>query len=94
MADAPSLVENRVTLTLPEAQEISYVVIREDITEGQRIRGFRILADGRPIYESACIGHKRIIPCKGLIAGDLAGEVALEITAQAGEAVVRDIAVY
>lgn len=94
MADAPSLVENRVTLTLPEAQEISYVVIREDITEGQRIRGFRILADGRPIYESACIGHKRIIPCKDLIADDLVGEVALEITEQAGEAVVRDIAVY
>ena len=87
---SPMLTDDRVTLTLPERQPVRYVVIREDITEGQRIRGFRILADGQPIYESACIGHKRIIPLKDVEAQ----EITLEITAKAGDVRVRDRAVY
>jgi len=85
-----SAAENRCTVKLPEKRKLKYVVIREDITEGQRIRGFRILADGVPVYESECIGHKRIIPFENLEAS----EITLEITKQAGNAKIRDIAVY
>ena len=69
---------------------VKYVVIREDITDGQRIRGFRILADGQPVYESECIGHKRIVP---LTLPDTA-EITLEITADVGNVRIRDLAVY
>ncbi len=90
IVNSPVMLEDRCTVILPEKQKVKYVVIREDITEGQRIRGFRILADGNTVYESECIGHKRIIPFETLEAG----EITLEITAKAGDAQVRDIAVY
>ena len=85
-----AVTENGCTVKLPEKQAVKYVVIREDITEGQRIRGFRILADGVPVHESECIGHKRIVPFENLEAC----EITLEITKQADGARVRDIAVY
>ena len=88
--ETPVLTDNRCTLTLPEPSMVKYVVIREDITDGQRIRGFRILADGQPVYESECIGHKRIVP---LTLPDTA-EITLEITADVGNVRIRDLAVY
>ena len=84
------LTGGRCTVTLPEKQNIRYVVIREDITRGQRIRGFRLLADGVVVYESECVGHKRIVSFEALEAG----EITLEITRDAGDAKIRDIAVY
>ena len=89
-ADHPEFTEGRCALTLPESGPVKYVVLREDITEGHRIRGFRILADGRPVYESECVGHKRIVPFTDLAAR----EIAVEITKSAGTPVLRDIAVY
>ncbi len=85
-----AITENGCTVTLPEKRKVKYVVIREDITGGQRIRGFCILADGIPVCESECIGHKRIVPFENLEAS----EIMLEITKQAGNAKVRDIAIY
>ncbi len=90
VADQPLLTGGRCTVTLPEKQNIRYVVIREDITRGQRIRGFRLLADGVVVYESECVGHKRIVSFEALEAG----EITLEITRDAGDAKIRDIAVY
>ena len=49
-----------------------------------------ITMDGQPVYESECIGHKRIVPFTELEAK----EITLEITKKAGYARVRDIAVY
>ena len=88
--DHPAAEDGQYRLTLPERQKIRYVSIREDIAEGQRIRGFRLLADGRTVYESACVGHRRIVPFEDLSAV----EIALEITAQSGNASLRDLAVY
>ena len=82
--------EDGFRIELPCRQKINYFVIREDITEGQRIRGFRVLADGVAVYESKCIGHKRIIPFADL----QAQVIELEITEQVGDARIRDIAVY
>ena len=87
---APALRENRCSLAVPDHAELRYAVIMEDITEGQRIRGFRLLADGKPVFESACVGHKRIVPLKGL----RAKEMTLEITAAAGRPVLRSFALY
>lgn len=90
LLESPVPETDTYTLSLPEKQKIRYVVIREDITDGQQIRGFRILADGVPVYESECIGHKRIIPFDALEAR----EITLDITHNAGSARLRDIAVY
>lgn len=90
LTSCPPLTDDRCSLTLPEKQKIRYVVIREDITEGQQIRGFRVLADGIQVYAGECIGHKRIIPFDNLEAAC----ITLEITVNAGKAAVRDLAVY
>lgn len=82
--------EDGFRIELPCRQTINYFVIREDITDGQRIRGFRVLSDGVAVYESKCIGHKRIIPFADL----QAQVIELEITEQVGYARIRDIAVY
>ena len=82
--------EDGFRIELPCRQTINYFVIREDITDGPRIRGFRVLADGVAVYESKCIGHKRIIPFADL----QAQVIELEITEQVGYARIRDIAVY
>ncbi|MCR4907009.1 MAG: alpha-L-fucosidase [Clostridiales bacterium] len=86
----PDLAEGKCALSFGESVPVKYVAIREDIADGQRIRGFRILADGRPVYESACVGHRRIVPFDGLSAR----EIAVEITKDAGRASIRDVAVY
>lgn len=91
-----ALVENpvpkagKVTVSLPENQPVKFVVIREEISEGQHIRGFRVCADGQCVYESECVGHKRIIPLNNICA-DL---ITVEITKSAGNVKIRDIAVY
>lgn len=90
IVDAPAPQDGGCTVALPEKQAVRYVVIREDITEGQLIRGFRILADGVPVYESECIGHKRIVPLDGVEAK----EITVQITATAGDAKLRDVAVF
>ncbi len=90
MTETPELADDRCAVTLQDKQKIRYIVIREDITEGQLIRGFRILADGIPVYESKCIGHKRIIPFEHLEAS----EIVLEITEKAGKVRIRDLTIY
>ena len=86
----PELKENHCSLIVPENVELRYAVIMEDISNGQCIRGFRLLADRKPIYSSACVGHKRIVPLNRL----RAHEVTLEITEMAGEAVLRSFELY
>ena len=72
-------------LALPEGSEAKYLVMMEDISQGERVLGFTV--NGR--FTGKCIGHKRIIT---LPPG--AKEVALEITQAKAEPVLRSIAVY
>lgn len=81
------------TLTAPEGKTAKYLVIREDITDGQRIRAFTVLADGREIYRSSCIGHKRIVPLSKYGA-EGAKSITFTVTEHAGEAKLRDVAIY
>jgi alpha-L-fucosidase len=55
-------VSGDITLTPPAGKKAKYLVIREDITDGQHIRDFTVSAGGKQIYESQCVGHKRIVP--------------------------------
>lgn len=86
----PALTDGSCEIVFEAPRPVKYAVLREEIGEGQRIRGFRILADGQPVYESECVGHKRIVPFKGLTASRL----TVEITKAAGTPVLRDVCVY
>ena len=81
------------TLTAPEGKTAKYLVIREDITDGQRIRKFAVTADGREVYRSNCVGHKRIIPL-AKYGAEGAKSITFQVTETAGEARLRDVAVY
>ena len=86
----PALTDGSCEIVFEAPRPVKYAVLREEIGEGQRIRGFRILADGQPVYESECVGHKRIVPFKDLTASRL----TVEITKAAGTPVLRDVCVF
>lgn len=48
--------------------QVDYIVICEDISQGHNIKEYSVFADGVKIYESNCVGHKRIIPLKNVTA--------------------------
>lgn len=57
------------TLTLDMPRDtIKYIVLQEDISQGQRVESFRITAEydreeqafDYPVYQGTCIGHKKI----------------------------------
>ncbi len=85
--------KNAVTLNVPDGKKAKYFVVRENITDGQHIREFVIKADGREIYRSNCVGHKRIVPLENLDCEN-AKTFTFEITQSAGEATIRDAALY
>lgn len=68
-------------------------VVRKDITDGQHICEFVLYADKKEIYRSNCVGHKRIIPLESLNASS-AKEFTFKITETAGDAKIRDAAIY
>lgn len=88
--DGAVMTGNHCEIALDAPRQIRYVMLREDITAGQHVRGFRILADGRTVYESECIGHKRIVPFENLTAQ----RIVLEITKAVGATALRDMAIY
>ncbi len=79
-----------VTLTVPADKTGRYLVLRENITEGQHVRGYRVLVNGTEVHVGQCIGHKRILPL------DLAGgdTVTLELTQVLDGWAMRDVAIY
>ncbi len=85
--DRPTMSDGRCVFDVSGINPIGYLVIREDIRNGQLIRGFRVLADGKLICEGESVGHKRIIPVEGTAFND----ITLEITSSAGEPVLRDV---
>ncbi len=54
------------TVSLPEKKDLSYLVLREAIWEGQRIEGFTVEAlDGgavRTVYTGTTVGNRKIVP--------------------------------
>ncbi len=78
------------TLVIPKDKSGKYLVLREKIDNGQRIRGFKVSVNGKSVYESECIGHKRIVPME-IPCGSA---VTVEITNAIDGWLLRDIAIY
>ena len=82
--------EDCISLNIPEGKSASWLVIREDITEGQRIRGYAVYAGDMLVCENVCVGHKCIIP----LPENCTDTVSFRVTQSAGEWKLRDIALF
>lgn len=67
-----------------------FIVIREDITSGQRIRDFTVYVNDMPICKAGSIGHKRIIS-QPVADGD---EITFAVNLSDGKFELRDIEIY
>ena len=79
-----------LTLTFPQEETVSCVVLGEYLPAGQRIEAGRIEADGRTIASFTVVGHKRI--CR--FAPVRARALTIRITAARAEPALRLIAAY
>ncbi len=77
-------------LKIPEMQHGKYIVLKEDISNGQHIKGFTIRINNEVIYKGECIGHKRIIPYNT----DPDSVITVEITDAIDGWKMRNIAVF
>ncbi len=107
-----SLYQPLYRLKLPRAipqEEIRHVTVEEEISLGQRVESFQIIAcyqDGTdyPIYQGTCIGNRAICELGDPFADQnpltddrenhLVTDLLLKITASRGPVVLRKIAVY
>lgn len=97
----------RVKLGRP-LKELKYVVLQEDIAQGQRVESFRITAKfasgGQyPLFQGTCIGNRRICQLQDPFAlqnpllndtDELLTELQVQITAARDEVILKDIQVY
>ena len=84
----------QVEIKLPEAKQIGYVVLMENIENGQRVENFQIRyrdADGvwQKAYDGTCIGHKKICPVNFT-----ASAIRIHVTAARDAVEWRQIALY
>lgn len=99
----------KYTITFEKpVKDIKYVVLAEDIAQGQRVESFRITADFASggqyaLYQRTCIGNKRICQLQDPFAhqnpliNDSTPEIrqlTVHITAARDEVIMKDIAVY
>ena len=99
----------KYTITFEKpVKDIKYVVLAEDIAQGQRVESFRITADFASggqyaLYQGTCIGNKRICQLQDPFAhqnpliNDSTPEIrqlTVHITAARDEVIMKDIAVY
>ena len=96
-----------ITLSKP-ASELKYVVLSEDISQGQRVESFRITAEFAsgsqyPLYQGTTIGHKKICQLQDPFAlqnplindsDDEISKLKVQITAARDEVVMREIRIY
>lgn len=89
-------------------KNIRYIVLKEDISKGQRVESFTITGEfyggGQyPMYQGTCIGHKKICALEDPFAhqnhllGDASGamkKLVLHIRSARGEVELKDIEVY
>lgn len=100
----PTQPKYTVTFEKPQA-DIKYVVLAEDLAQGQRVESFRIVRNDEKLaaYCGTCIGHKRICPLRDPFAlqnpltdDSRAGVMSLtvQITAARDEVFLKDILIY
>ena len=71
-----SVVPDQTEYLLEVSGAPKYLVLAEDIAQGERITKFcveHIASDGAttPIYEAQIVGHKRIVPLEGIVDGQI-----------------------
>lgn len=99
----------KYTITFDKPRkDIKYVEIREDLTHGQRIESFRIVADfesggNYALYEGTCVGNRKICVLQDPFAdqnpliSDMAPEIqklTLHVTAARDEVHIKEINVF
>ena len=80
-----------LTLTLPEARRVRYLVLAEDLSVGQRVERFVVRNGSRVLYRGTTIGHRRICP---LPDGVSCGALTVTITAARATPAIREASVY
>lgn len=80
----------KATITEKEPFKADYIVICEDTSHGHNIKEFSVFSDGVKIYESECVGNKRIIPLKNVVAK----EFTLSISKYDETPVIRSFGIY
>ena len=89
-------------------KKLKYVVLQEDIAQGQRVESFRITADFAsgsqfPIYQGTCIGNKKICQLQDPFAeqnplqddsGEMISGIQVRVTAARDEVLMKAIRVY
>ena len=96
----------RITFEKPQTS-IKYLVLAEEIAQGQRVESFRVTGDAAggqyALYQGTCIGHKKICQLQDPFAGQnplLSGsapeirQLTVQITAARDEVLMKDILVY
>ena len=84
----------QVTVELARPARVDTVILQEDTTLGERVRGYRL--EGRvagawaPLGEGSAIGHKRIQP----VQAQTVSAVRLTVTRAAAEPAIRRLAVF
>lgn len=84
------MTDGKAEIVFDEPKAVRLISIREDLTYGHGIRGWRVLLDGKEAAAGQCVGHRRLISVE---AGDVS-KVTLEIAEEAGNAVLRDLEVF
>ncbi|HHX54381.1 MAG TPA: alpha-L-fucosidase [Clostridiales bacterium] len=86
LCENPELRDGKIDI--PAVAGGKYLVLREDISEGQRIRGYSLTQGDKTVFSAKSLGNKRIIPI------DREGGATLAITESDGRPALREIAVY
>ena len=85
---------NLFTIRFNSPQSVSYVVIQEDISKGERIREYNLLGiengEWKSLSQGSCIGHKRI----EILRNKKLSGIKLEITKSEGNPNIRRLNCY
>lgn len=80
-------------ITLPSSQQVSSVVIMEDISKGERIREYQLVGkrngEWHHITKGSSVGHKRIELVDGVFEA-----IQLKVISSEGEPFIRNFACY
>jgi alpha-L-fucosidase len=84
-----------IELPLKESTPIDHVMIAEEISQGERIRGYRVEGlDATGVWQTLCegvsVGHKRIVKFDS----KRIDRVRLQLTKSAASPLVRELSVY
>ncbi len=108
-AEGSPLTQPLYNITFEEpVKAIKYVVLQEDIAQGQRVESFRITADFSsgnqfPIYQGTCIGNKKMCQLQDPFAeqnplqddtAETVSKLQVRITAARDEVILKSIKVY